>query len=311
MHKRNRSSTGFTIVELLIGIVVIAILAAISIVTYRGIQERARASEVSSTLSQAKRKLELYKVDNGNYPTSGNLADAGITANNGALQYTSGGSTYCMTATSGTVSYTATNTTNPTQGGCAGHGQGGVAALTNLSPNPSFESDISGLSTYVNLTALAREPTGGVEGGASLRATRTGAGDAYFFMNFTTSAAVVPSTPYTLSFWIWADSTTTLVSSMEFRRNSSAGLDRLSVLNPSSVTTTPQRIVMSGTTTASSSTGGLQFAGRLPLAVGASVYYDGFMLTQGSSQYSYADGNSPNWIWNGSPNNSSSTGPGL
>jgi hypothetical protein len=40
-------------------------------------------------------------------------------------------------------------------------------------------------------------------------------------------------------------------------------------------------------------------------------YADGFILTQGSTHHSFADGNSPNWIWNGTPNNSTSTGPAL
>lgn len=310
MHKRNSLSPGFTIVELLIVIVVIAILAAISVVAYRGLQDRARASEVSSALTQSKKKLELYKVDNGSYPTTGNLASAGITSTDGSFQYTSDGSTFCLTATSGTVSYLATNTTNPTQGGCAGHGQGGVAAITNLSPNPSFETNTSGVSTIAFAT-LAREPTGGAEGGASLKATRTSAGDAYFLLDFTGPEVVTPSTPYTLSFWIWGDTSATLVGTIEFRRNSSAGQDRFRVMSPPSISTTPQRIVMSGTTSAASSTGGLQFAGRLPGTIGASVYFDGFMVTQGSSQYSYADGNSPNWTWNGTAHASTSTGPSL
>ena len=42
--------TGFTIVELLIVIVVIAILAAITIVAYTGIQDRAKESNVQSDL---------------------------------------------------------------------------------------------------------------------------------------------------------------------------------------------------------------------------------------------------------------------
>lgn len=60
---------GFTIVELLIVIVVIGILAAISIVAYNGVQTRTHSAAVRSGLSNAKRKLEEYKVLNGKYPT--------------------------------------------------------------------------------------------------------------------------------------------------------------------------------------------------------------------------------------------------
>lgn len=63
---------GFTIVELLIVIVVIAILAAISIVAYNGIQSRANDTAVRSDLNNLARKYEIYKIDNGGYPT-GNI----------------------------------------------------------------------------------------------------------------------------------------------------------------------------------------------------------------------------------------------
>lgn len=64
-----KNKTGFTIVELLIVIVVIAILAAISVVAYTGIQQRAALSTMSSDLRSAASAFELYKVDNGSYPT--------------------------------------------------------------------------------------------------------------------------------------------------------------------------------------------------------------------------------------------------
>ena len=63
---------GFTIVELLIVIVVIAILAAITIVAYSGIQARARDSRRIDDVRVIVTALEVYKVLNGSYPASGN-----------------------------------------------------------------------------------------------------------------------------------------------------------------------------------------------------------------------------------------------
>lgn len=59
----SKKAYGFTIVELLIVIVVIGILAAITIVAYTGIQNRAHDTTVKSDLSSLARKLELYRVD--------------------------------------------------------------------------------------------------------------------------------------------------------------------------------------------------------------------------------------------------------
>ncbi|MNQ83338.1 hypothetical protein D3C85_984150 [compost metagenome] len=39
------------------------------------------------------------------------------------------------------------------------------------------------------------------------------------------------------------------------------------------------------------------------------VWWDDIMITEGTTNYSYADGDSPNWTWNGTVNNSTSTGP--
>lgn len=61
--------TGFTIVELLIVIVVIAILATISIVAYNGIQGRARDSGRLSDMKTITKALEIYKINNGSYPS--------------------------------------------------------------------------------------------------------------------------------------------------------------------------------------------------------------------------------------------------
>ena len=68
-----KTINGFTIVELLIVIVVIAILAAISIVAYNGIQSRAKDAERQNDMGAIKKALELYYVDNSSYPTSNQI----------------------------------------------------------------------------------------------------------------------------------------------------------------------------------------------------------------------------------------------
>lgn len=59
---------GFTLVELLIVIVVIAILATISVVAYNGIQDRANIAVAKSDLRSIAQRMELYKIDHGSYP---------------------------------------------------------------------------------------------------------------------------------------------------------------------------------------------------------------------------------------------------
>ena len=65
-----RKQHGFTIVELLIVIVVIAILAAISIVAYNGIQQRAHNTQLIAAAKSYKQAILIYKIDNGEYPPS-------------------------------------------------------------------------------------------------------------------------------------------------------------------------------------------------------------------------------------------------
>ena len=73
MWASTKQKSGFTIVELLIVIVVIAILAAISIVSYNGIQQRARDSERQSDINTMQKQLELFYTDRGYYPLTESL----------------------------------------------------------------------------------------------------------------------------------------------------------------------------------------------------------------------------------------------
>lgn len=97
-HKKN----GFTIVELLVVIVVIGILAAISIVAYGGIQQRAVATSLTSDLDNASKLLKLFQVDNSAFPATINCAIADSATNK------------CIKASSGNAYvYQSNNTSNP------------------------------------------------------------------------------------------------------------------------------------------------------------------------------------------------------
>lgn len=71
-NKLTGANNGFTIVELLIVVVVIAVLAAITIVSYNGITNRANESAVEAGASTIQRKAELFASDSssGKYPTA-------------------------------------------------------------------------------------------------------------------------------------------------------------------------------------------------------------------------------------------------
>lgn len=66
---RKHASSGFTIVELLIVIVVIGILAAITIVAYNGIQDRTKNSQTTAAVTAWIKALEMYRADNGRFPS--------------------------------------------------------------------------------------------------------------------------------------------------------------------------------------------------------------------------------------------------
>ena len=67
---RTRLSSGFTIVELLIVIVVIAILAAITIVAFNGVTARANTSSAEAAASTVAKKAEAYNAEQSSYPAS-------------------------------------------------------------------------------------------------------------------------------------------------------------------------------------------------------------------------------------------------
>ena len=84
IHKRE-GSQGFTIVELLIVVVVIAILAAITLVAYSGIQQRANNAAITDAASKSLRMIQAYIAANDKYPYTGNGTGVCITLSSGCI----------------------------------------------------------------------------------------------------------------------------------------------------------------------------------------------------------------------------------
>lgn len=63
-----KNNKAFTIVELLIVVVVIAILAAVTIVGFNGVRNQTERSSLESDASSVAKQLEMYKIRNDRYP---------------------------------------------------------------------------------------------------------------------------------------------------------------------------------------------------------------------------------------------------
>src|SRR5665811_330588 len=108
---------GFTIVELLVVIVVIGILAAITIVSYTGVSQKATVVSLISDLDNASKQLKLYQVEYSSFPTTltSNCPTAPVNDTKYCLKPSSG-NTYAYSSPSpySLFALTATNTASST-----------------------------------------------------------------------------------------------------------------------------------------------------------------------------------------------------
>ena len=66
--KKISNAKGFTLFELLAMMVILGILAAIAVPSYRRSQIKARESVLAEDLYQMRRSIDAYYADNGKYP---------------------------------------------------------------------------------------------------------------------------------------------------------------------------------------------------------------------------------------------------
>lgn len=81
-HSRPTFLSGFTIVELLIVIVVIGILASITVVAFRGVQQRATSSSYVSSMDHWEKVIRAEFAVSGRLPLTSNFTCLGSAASN-------------------------------------------------------------------------------------------------------------------------------------------------------------------------------------------------------------------------------------
>lgn len=139
-HRTSRPTRGFTIVELLVVVVVIAILAAITVVAYNGIRDRAIDTAVQSDLRSAAEQAQADQATTGSYPSDGSSFKS---SNGTSYQYsvnnTTSPQTFCLTASNGKSIYNVNQTGQLVGGACTGHvnGVGSSGIAWNILPIPT------------------------------------------------------------------------------------------------------------------------------------------------------------------------------
>ena len=292
-----RGVKGFTIVELLIVIVVIGILAAITIVAYNGVQDRARNAAVQTDMANATKKVALAKVDSGNelYPATSPVTNTANTT----TSYTTynGQKGYCLQTTSnaGNISSYITAGGDTKSGTCN--------TITNMVTNPSAEAGTTGWGAP-NAGTFVWTPDTNMSGAYIMRYTAPANG-VESGAQFPVSGTFTAGTKYTASFTLKAITAGTYSLSIQGTA-ASTGRDTATM-------TAGQTRRFSFTWTPTTSGGISFYALRSTPYSGANTFdVDAVMVYAGDTVYDYADpSTNVNWTWTGTPHASTSTGPGI
>lgn len=339
----------FTIVELVIVIVVVGILAAISIVSYAAVTQNAKVKSMEGDLQTAITELNTFRSEEGHYPDD--LAALQLTPSDGVsyqYAYDSTNDAYCITASiSGASLYAQSGSRKVKNGGCPGHGVNGEAPVTNLATNPratsfTVASDGAGWTngrypsngTYTIQSGKTDGPVDGMRDTYARYTFTQVVGSSRGFHIIGNPEAGSPGSlglpvqageTYTISGYLRstrAAGTARILFGARFVDGSNAWLgttnNGTSIDLPigSSATTPGAWVRPTLTVTAPAGAVRMQIYVRETNvspshSIGDMIEGTGLMITTGSELYEYRDGTYPGWIWNGSENAASSTGPGV
>ncbi|MFZ1250092.1 MAG: hypothetical protein WAR37_01430 [Candidatus Microsaccharimonas sp.] len=304
---------GFTVVELVVVITVIAILAVVVTVSYGSITARSKKEAVKGDLQATSVILKDYKSDNGTYPAS----LSSITPQNKSTQttytyqYKSAQDSYCLSASGyDTVVNIESNSTTVKDGACAA--LSGVT-ITNLVKNPSLTGVPTGLTTTGASNSAAISTSGGGDSGAGfLRISMTGSGPSITTYPLTTSnlsSGLTANTLYTLSGVLKSSKPMTFKVIYKWVDASSTSRSSESVIVAASSTSWTRFSVTGQFANVSNVSLEISTTSSSTWSNGDWYNIDSLILTTGQTAFDYGDGTSTGWSWSGTANNSASSGP--
>jgi type IV pilus assembly protein PilE len=140
MEMSMKPQTGFTLIELMIVVVVIAILAAVALPSYNDYITRGKISEAVSQLADQRVKMEQYFQDNRTYVSSGTTCGSAMPT----VKYF----TYTCTGTATTYTLTAT--------GISGQGMNGFVYTINESGTRATTGSPTGWGTSTSCWVIRK-----------------------------------------------------------------------------------------------------------------------------------------------------------
>lgn len=314
---RHGALVGFTIVELLIVVVVIAILAAITIVAYTGIQNRAKTSAVQSATTQLGKKLLAYAPQNNDtYPTVVNFRSSmGISSTDPSYSYDTADDqkAFCVSAidanSSPFIAYSFTEKGQLLPGLC----------IRNYVINSGAEgSTMISSSAGIATSELSSDTASGWpnSGSRSFKITASSTGDARV-RGQTNTLPVVASTPVQISVYVRNAAPAARQFTIGFQGRTSGGsVNATSFSQPTTIPagSSAQLTASIDAATVSSTFSGSSFIepmiSRTTGAVGDVYYVDDFFIGYKSSSFNYSyTGSLPGWSSSAAVNDSQSFGP--
>ncbi|MEI8141039.1 MAG: prepilin-type N-terminal cleavage/methylation domain-containing protein [bacterium] len=121
MKLSRKNKAGFTLVELMVVAIIVAILAAVAIPLMTGNKKKAMATEAQAALGSIRTAMQVYKAENGNFPTANAgthpyaIANFTIKTNDLAGKYFADGD-YTVQSAAATYTATATGSTGDVNG---------------------------------------------------------------------------------------------------------------------------------------------------------------------------------------------------